>query len=76
MYTHVYIRGREQKINREGLFVTGRKCAKYLHSKLPLQRTGITRMQFLIGFDRLLRTGRSAQGLSPCSGTVARKHSL
>lgn len=57
MYTHVYIRGRKRKINREGLFVAGRKCAKYLRSKLLLQRTGITRMQFLIGFDRLLRTG-------------------
>lgn len=56
-YTHVYIWEEEQNVNTEGLFGAGRKYNKYLHSKLPLKRTRITRMQFLIRFDRLLRMG-------------------
>lgn len=53
MCAPVYVWGREQKINTEGFFVSGRKKAKYLCIKMLLQRTGITRVQFLIGFDRL-----------------------
>lgn len=57
MSAHVYIWEEEQNVNTEGLFGAGRKYDKYLHSKLPLKRTRITRMQFLIAFDRHLRMG-------------------